>query len=85
MSNKDFPKQINITSPCSADWDSMIGNDQIRFCQHCQLSVNNLDSMSKKRVRRDCFIAMSWYARVRQESDALCKAQKRSSSSQRQA
>ncbi len=52
MSNKDFSQQINITSHCSADWDSMIGNDQIRFCQHCQLSVNNLDSMSRKRVRR---------------------------------
>ena len=52
MSAKDFFAQINITSPCTADWDSMIGNDQIRFCHHCQLSVHNLSQMASKEIRR---------------------------------
>src|SRR5258705_4584695 len=52
MSNKDVFAQINISSPCTADWDSMIGNDQIRFCQHCQLSVHNLSQISDKQLRR---------------------------------
>ena len=52
MSNKDVFAQINISSPCTADWDSMIGNDQIRFCQHCQLTVHNLSQISDKQLRR---------------------------------
>ena len=48
-----MPKQtdrlnlININSPCSADWDSMIGNDQVRFCSHCNLHVHNLSAMTR--------------------------------------
>lgn len=30
----------------------MIGNDRVRFCEHCQLSVHNLDLASRKQVRR---------------------------------
>jgi ankyrin repeat protein len=52
MSAKDVFAQINITSPCETDWDSMIGNDRIRFCGHCQLSVHNLSQMSDKQLRR---------------------------------
>ena len=40
--------QITITSPCSADWDSMIGNDHVRFCRHCHLNVHNLSEMTRK-------------------------------------
>ena len=52
MSSKHVFAQINISSPCTSDWDFMIGNDQIRFCQHCQLSVHNLSQMSDKQLRR---------------------------------
>ena len=52
MSVKDVFAQINIASPCTADWDSMIGNDQIRFCQHCRLSVHDLSQMSSKEFKR---------------------------------
>lgn len=52
MSAKDVFAQINITSPCETDWDSMIGNDRIRFCRHCQLSVHNLSQMTSKEIRR---------------------------------
>ncbi len=40
--------QITITSPCSANWDSMIGNDHVRFCRHCHLNVHNLSEMTGK-------------------------------------
>lgn len=39
--------QITIPNPCDADWDSMVGNDQVRFCEHCNLHVNNLSSMTR--------------------------------------
>ena len=52
MPTKGFSKQISIASPCNAPWDSMIGNDRVRFCEHCQLSVHNLDLTSRKQLRR---------------------------------
>jgi ankyrin repeat protein len=40
--------RMKITAPCTADWDSMAGNDQVRFCEHCQLDVTNLSSMTRE-------------------------------------
>lgn len=48
MPEKDLLDNLNVTSPCSADWESMIGNDQVRFCSHCNLSVHNLSNLSRK-------------------------------------
>jgi ankyrin repeat protein len=39
--------RITIPKPCDADWDSMVGNDQVRFCEHCNLHVNNLSNMTR--------------------------------------
>src|SRR5260370_22542525 len=44
--------QITIPKPCDADWDSMTGNDQVRFCEHCNLHVNNLSSMTRRDAMR---------------------------------
>ncbi|HLA10111.1 MAG TPA: ankyrin repeat domain-containing protein [Pyrinomonadaceae bacterium] len=52
MSAKALLDQLQVQSPCTASWDSMIGTDQIRFCEHCHLSVHNLSSMTRKDVRR---------------------------------
>ena len=42
--------QIQITSPCTAHWDSMIGNDQVRFCEHCNFKVHNLSEMTRQKA-----------------------------------
>ncbi len=39
---------IRIASPCNADWEKMIGDDQIRFCAHCQKDVYNLSGMARE-------------------------------------
>ena len=52
MSRRDFIQQLHIASPCSVEWDSMIGNDRVRFCEHCRLSVHHVDSLSRKQLRR---------------------------------
>lgn len=44
--------RITIPKPCNADWDSMSGNDQVRFCEHCNLHVNNLSSMTRLEAMR---------------------------------
>jgi Carboxypeptidase regulatory-like domain/Ankyrin repeats (3 copies) len=47
-----YANRFEITSPCTEDWDSMVGNDQIRFCTHCQRSVHDFSRMSRKEIRR---------------------------------
>jgi hypothetical protein len=37
---------IRVAAPCSADWDSMFGNERVRLCEQCQLNVYNLSEMS---------------------------------------
>jgi ankyrin repeat protein len=44
--------QIRVASPCEAEWDSMIGNDRVRFCEHCNLHVNNLSAMTRQDALR---------------------------------
>src|SRR5882672_10821143 len=44
--------RITIPAPCGADWDAMIGNDQVRFCEHCNLHVTDLSSMTRPAAMR---------------------------------
>src|SRR5882724_630980 len=44
--------RITIPAPCDADWDTMIGNDQVRFCEHCNLHVTDLSSMTRPAAMR---------------------------------
>jgi hypothetical protein len=52
MASKHFLDNLTITSPCTADWNSMIGNDQVRFCEHCNLDVHNLSLMTRNQAQR---------------------------------
>ena len=38
---------IKIASPCSQNWDAMIGNERKRYCGECKLNVYNLSGMSQ--------------------------------------
>lgn len=44
--------QVNIPKPCEADWDKMIGNDRVRFCEHCSLHVTDLSSLTRPQALR---------------------------------
>lgn len=39
---------VKIASPCSQDWNEMIGTERKRFCGECQLNVYNLSGMSPR-------------------------------------
>ncbi|HEV2883620.1 MAG TPA: ankyrin repeat domain-containing protein [Pyrinomonadaceae bacterium] len=52
MASKHFLNNITIPSPCSADWNSMTGNDQVRFCGHCNLNVHDLSQMTRAQAQR---------------------------------
>ena len=44
--------RIKIPAPCDADWEAMSGNDQVRFCEHCNLRVTDLSSMTRQEATR---------------------------------
>ena len=44
--------RITIPAPCDADWEAIIGNDQVRFCEHCNLHVTDLSSMTRQKAMR---------------------------------
>ena len=52
MSAKDPLQRLAVTSPCTQDWDSMIGNDCVRFCEHCSLHVHNISAMTRAKALR---------------------------------
>lgn len=39
---------VRVAAPCNVDWDSMFGDERVRFCGQCKLNVYNLSEMSKK-------------------------------------
>ena len=41
-------ERLEISEPCSAEWDSMFGNDRVRFCEHCRLHVHNLAEITPR-------------------------------------
>lgn len=49
---KDTLDRININTPCKANWDEMIGNEQVRFCSHCDLDVHDLSAMTRQEALR---------------------------------
>lgn len=40
--------QVRVASPCSANWNEMLGDDRVRFCLSCEKNVFNLSSMPKE-------------------------------------
>ncbi|MCU1264468.1 MAG: hypothetical protein JWM21_786 [Acidobacteria bacterium] len=44
--------RLRVESSCDADWDQMIGSDTVRFCEHCNLEVNNLSEMTRSKAQR---------------------------------
>ena len=39
--------RIRIASPCPITWEQMVGDNCVRFCNHCRLNVYNLSELSK--------------------------------------
>lgn len=41
-------ERLRVISPCNEIWEMMEGNDKIRFCSHCQKTVNNISSLTRE-------------------------------------
>lgn len=38
---------VKVASPCSQDWNAMIGSERKRYCGECKLNVYNLSGMTE--------------------------------------
>ena len=47
MSREISLEQIRIASPCPVEWDTMTGDDRVRFCGECRLNVYNIAAMTR--------------------------------------
>ena len=48
MAKFDSPlNNLKVASPCSQDWNAMIGDNRKRYCGECKLNVFNLSGMSR--------------------------------------
>ena len=45
-------EQIQINKPCPVSWDEMAGDEKMRYCGHCKLSVFNLSAMDRDEAER---------------------------------
>ena len=45
-------RQLKIASPCSANWDQMVGDDRVRHCSECNLNVYNFSAVTAAEVER---------------------------------
>ena len=59
---KSFLDNIEIATPCSANWNEMDGDERMRRCGECKLNVYNLSQMTRKEA-----VHM-----IREKEDRLC-------------
>lgn len=48
LSDKQILSNVRIAAPCAVPWETMEGDERIRFCNQCQLNVFNISAMSEK-------------------------------------
>jgi hypothetical protein len=48
----DILTSIRIASPCHASWEGMTGDDRVRHCCDCRLSVYNIAGMDREEAIR---------------------------------
>lgn len=38
---------LSVATPCPANWEEMVGDERVRFCNSCQLNVYHLSGMTR--------------------------------------
>lgn len=66
---EELLRHVRVASPCVADWEKMAGDDKIRHCPECNLSVYNLSGMTVREaahliLNRQSRLCVRFYRRV---------------------
>src|SRR3712207_9211258 len=61
--------RVRVAAPCPADWESMVGDERVRFCGRCSLNVYNLSGMTRREAealitRREGRLCVRFYRRA---------------------
>ncbi len=40
-------EDVRVAAPCGVRWDTMVGDDRVRFCGQCKKNVYNLSAMGR--------------------------------------
>ncbi len=43
---------LRVATPCPKAWEDMVGDERVRFCDHCRLNVYNLSELTQKETQR---------------------------------
>jgi hypothetical protein len=46
METKPFLDQVRVASPCQARWETLRGDDRVRFCDQCRKHVYDLSALT---------------------------------------
>ena len=41
-------EHVKVAAPCPADWEKMVGDERMRYCDRCSLHVYNLSGMTRQ-------------------------------------
>ena len=41
-------ERVRVAAPCKADWEKMVGDERVRYCDRCSLHVYNLSGMTRR-------------------------------------
>ena len=41
-------EHVKVAAPCPADWEKMVGDERMRYCDRCSLHVYNLSGMTRR-------------------------------------
>jgi len=44
---REIVQKVTVESPCSVGWETMDGDEKVRFCGQCKLNVYNISAMSE--------------------------------------
>ena len=50
MTSLNIINEIEVATPCPADWGQMLGDDKVRFCGQCEKNVYNFSSMTAQEI-----------------------------------
>src|ERR1051326_5912145 len=50
MQTHPITNAVRIASPCNADWESMEGDERVRFCQSCRKHVYNFSALPPEAI-----------------------------------
>ena len=45
-------ENVRVAVPCPANWETMAGDDRVRFCAECRLNVYNLSELTRREAER---------------------------------